>query len=408
MGQIMTGNGIHIYGSWHKRAGFHGRRSLLMKKMTKNQPVNGNVHRMERDSFTISSEAKKIRSSSRDYEQTDNIKFDRTVDIKAYFDKAICENQNNIENPRAEITRSCMGYVSDAQVYKQILTDKYRKLVDVAKQQADPQEYINQKYFYPNCEWFAADLTERERRIAYQNEISMLTKGTTAGVSFEDSFFRINNITVTYEEAAASEISYRRRLLNAEVNEIFRKNNIHPGDDAVYTFEVDPYSYYITVKSGDALLKGEMEMALNVGNNGKNLWEQIYYFSTRSVAESTQISNDEGGGEGYARYKKYLAYQETYHWTGYKLNELREADGTYYTEDGKDITLLIRDAVWNDPEVPREFKADQVRFICDRVREVSEKGWHSIPDAVLAIAYTTASGFCDLYQKVSFEVFKGN
>lgn len=105
----MTGNGIRIYGSWHKRADFHGRHSLLMKKMRKKQPLNGNVRRMERDSFTMSSEAKKIQESSRVYEQTDNIKFDRTVDIKAYFDKAICENQNNIENPRAEIPRSCMG-----------------------------------------------------------------------------------------------------------------------------------------------------------------------------------------------------------------------------------------------------------------------------------------------------------
>lgn len=79
-----------------------------MKKMRKNRPLNGNVHRMERDSFTMSSEAKKIQGSSRVYEQTDNTKFDRRVDIKACFDKAICENQNNIENPKAEITRSCV------------------------------------------------------------------------------------------------------------------------------------------------------------------------------------------------------------------------------------------------------------------------------------------------------------
>lgn len=398
----MIGNETNIYGLWHKRVDIHGKYSLLKKKTKTNQLLNGNVHGMKRDSFAISSEAKKIQGSSHTYEQTRNIKFDHTVDIKAYFDKAIRENRNNIENPKAEITRSCMGYVSDAEVYRQILTDKYKSLVDVAKQQDDPQEYINQKYFYPNCEWFAADLTERERRIAYQNEISMLTKGTTDGVNFEDSFFRVNNITVTYEEISASEISYRRQLLNAEVKEIFRKNDIQL-DDVAYTLEVDPYSYYITVVSRDALLKKKMETALNVDKNGENLWGQIYYFSTRDNAGSTQISNKEGNSEGYVKYQKYLAYQDTYHWTGYKLNELREADKTYYTEEGKDIMELIRDAVWNDMEVPREFKADQVRFVCNRVREVSEKGWVNIPDAILAIEYTV-SGFRDLHQNVSFEV----
>lgn len=398
----MTGNKTDMYGL--RRKGYMAD-LLYFKNNTKrkSQFVNRSIPGRARDSFTISTEAKGIQKASRVYEQTGNLKFDQTVDIQSYFDKAVRENQNNIENPKAEITRSCMGYVSDAEVYRQILTDKYKSLVDVAKQQADPQEYINQKYFYPSCEWFAADLTDRERRIAYQNEMSMLTKGTTDGVNFEDSFFRVNNITVTYEEVSASEISYRRQLLNAEVKEIFRKNDIQVDDDAAYTIEVDPYSYYITVVSRDARLKQKMEKALNVDQNGKNLWEQIYYFSTRDNAGSTQISNKKGNSEGYAKYQKYLAYQDTYHWTGYKLDELREADATYYTEDGKDIMELIREAVWKDADVPRECKADQVRFVCDRVREVSEKGWANIPDAILAIEYTV-SGFRDLYQKVSFEV----
>ncbi|MFQ9572477.1 MAG: DUF4885 family protein [Roseburia hominis] len=54
------------------------------------------------------------------------------------------------------------------------------------------------------------------------------------------------------------------------------------------TFTVDPYSYEITVDGVDEETKiPGCKNALNVGDNGKNLYKHIYYCSTQDGCEST-------------------------------------------------------------------------------------------------------------------------
>ena len=92
-----------------------------------------------------------------------------------------------------------------------------------------------------------------------------------------------------------------------------------------------------------------MESVLNQGENGKHLWQQINWFSEQDGAHSTQISNK-------LSIDKTWAYREVYRYTGYQLHELKEENGTYYTEDGTDIKTVIREEVWKDPIFPYEAK----------------------------------------------------
>lgn len=168
--------------------------------------------------------------------------------------------------------------------------------------------------------------------------MSMLKRGKVAGANMLDSVFRINNLTLDYDGINASQISYYRQLCDAQLNSIFSKNKIEVGEASQYIFRVDPYSYYISVDCEDAAIKEKMESVLNQGENGKHLWQQIKWFSEQDGAHGTQISNK-------LSIHKTLAYREVYRYTGYQLHELKEENGTYYTEDGTDIKTVIREEV---------------------------------------------------------------
>lgn len=352
---------------------------------------------MKRDYLTISSEAMEIQKTARVYGQSDNIKFDQTVDIASYFETAREANQKTLENAGDEITRSGQKcpYVSSGEVCYQILTDKYSKLVEEAKQHDDPELYIERKYYDPTCPWFTSDLTREERSIGYRNEISMLKRGKVAGANMLDSVFRVNNLTLNYDEINACQISYYRQLCDAQLKNLFSKNKIEVGEASQYIFRVNPYSYYVSVNCEDAVIKEKMESALNQGENGKHLWEQIKWFSEQDGAHGTQISNK-------LSVHKVWAYREVYKYTGYQLNELKEENGTYYTEDGTDIKTLIREEVWKDPIFPYEAKEDYTKAVCSWIQEVAEQGWENVPDMVLSIGYSSA-GLHDLEQDISFD-----
>lgn len=352
---------------------------------------------MKQDCLTISTEAMEIQKKAQVYSQSENIKFDQTVDIASYFEAAREANQKTLENAGDEITRSRQKcpYVSSGEVCYQILTDKYSKLIEEAKKHDDPELYIERKYYDPTCPWFTSDLTREERSIGYRNEMSMLKRGKVVGANMLDSVFRINNLTLEYDEINASQISYYRQLCDAQLNSIFSKNKIEVGETSQYIFRVDPYSYYISVDCEDAAIKGKMESVLNQGENGKHLWQQINWFSEQDGAHSTQISNK-------LSIDKTWAYREVYRYTGYQLHELKEENGTYYTEDGTDIKTVIREEVWKDPIFPYEAKEDYAQAVCGCIQEVAEWGWQNVPDMVLSIGYSSA-GLHDLGQDISFD-----
>ena len=351
----------------------------------------------KRDCLTISSEAMEIQKTAQIYGQSENIKFYQNVDIASYFEAAREANQKTLEYAGDEITRSGQKcpYVSSGEVCYQILTDKYSKLIEEAKKHDDPEFYIERKYYDPTCPWFTSDLTREERSIGYRNEMSMLKRGKVVGANMLDSVFRINNLTLDYDEINASQISYYRQLCDAQLNFIFSKNKIEVGEASQYIFRVDPYSYYISVDCEDAAIKGKMESVLNQGENGKHLWQQIKWFSEQDGAHGTQISNK-------LSIHKTWAYREVYRYTGYQLHELKEENGTYYTEDGTDIKTVIREEVWKDPIFPYEAKEDYAQAVCGWIQEVAEWGWQNVPDMVLSIGYSSA-GLHDLGQDISFD-----
>ena len=240
-----------------------------------------------RDTLTISASGKEKLTKSTSG-RTHNTSIDSSIDLKSYIASAKKTNQELIENAGTQINAKTSEYMSTGKAFRAALTEKYSKLAAEAKTHSNPENYIHSKYFDKSSEYYETNLTDTERRIAYNYEMQMCRTGKINGVN--------------------SQISNILKQAGVDTSSITKD----------CTFTVDPYSYEITVDGVDEETKVLMQNALNVGNNGKNLYKHIYYCSTQDGCESSQVTEESK--------MKYEAYHQVYSYTGYELDKLESVD----------------------------------------------------------------------------------
>ena len=316
-----------------------------------------------RDTLTISASGKEKLTKSTSG-RTHNTSIDSSIDLKSYIASAKKTNQEIIENAGTQINAKTSEYMSTGKAFRAALTEKYSKLAAEAKTHSNPENYIHSKYFDKSSEYYETNLTDTERRIAYNYEMQMCRTGKINGVN--------------------SQISNILKQAGVDTSSITKD----------CTFTVDPYSYEITVDGVDEETKVLMQNALNVGNNGKNLYKHIYYCSTQDGCESSQVTEESK--------MKYEAYHQVYSYTGYGLDKLEEKNGTYYTESGENILDLVDSAVESSGKVPKEFKQQMKNWIHDLISTISTRGWNNVPDMTLSILYGK-SGLKDMNQLITYQ-----
>lgn len=283
-----------------------------------------------RDTLTISASGKEKLTKSTSG-RTHNTSIDSSIDLKSYIASAKKTNQELIENAGTQINAKTSEYMSTGKAFRAALTEKYSKLAAEAKTHSNPENYIHSKYFDKSSEYYETNLTDTERRIAYNYEMQMCRTGKINGVNYQDSLFR--GIEVDGDSVDSDKIQFERALVNSQISNILKQAGVDTSSITKdCTFTVDPYSYEITVDGVDEETKVLMQNALNVGNNGKNLYKHIYYCSTQDGCESSQVTEESK--------MKYEAYHQVYSYTGYELDKLEEKNGTYYTKSGENILDL--------------------------------------------------------------------
>ena len=365
---------------------------IMFSRKAQNTKNNKNVQSGRRDTVTISSEAQELSMKKSISGRTRNTSVDSTIDLQKYIDAARESNSVALENAGNEIDVNAVTYTSCSEAFRAALTDKYAKLVAEAKTHSNPEEYIYGKYYNKGSQYYETNLTETERRIAYNYEMQMYKDGKIIGVSYEDSLFR--GIEIYGDVKDNDRIMFKRQTINRQISNIMSGAGIDTaGIPDTCTFTVDPYSYYISVDGVDDSLKLTMEQALNQGSNGKNLYKHILTCSTQDGCNSSQVSADSK--------LKFQAFQQVYEYTRLKLNELEEKGGTYYTKDGEDIKELVRAAVDKSGAVPADYKAQLKQWICGMISDISGKGWNNVADMKLSILFQSG-GLIDTKQSIVY------
>ena len=351
---------------------------IMFGRKVQNTKTNKNMQSGRRDTVTISSEAQELSMKKSISGRTRNTSVDSTIDLQKYIDDARESNRAALENAGSEIDVNAVTYTDSSEAFRAALTDKYSKLAAEAKTHSNPEEYIYGKYYDKGSQYYEANLTETERRIAYNYEMQMYKDGKINGVSYQDSLFR--GIEIYGDVKDNDRIMFKRQTINRQISNIMSGAGIDTaGIPDTCSFTVDPYSYYISVDGVDDSLKQPMEQALNQGSNGKNLYKHILTCSTQDGCNSSQVSADSK--------LKFQAFQQVYEYIGLKLNELDERGGTYYTKDGEDIKELVRTAVDKSGTVPCDYKAQVKQWICGMISEISGKGWNNVADMNLSILF---------------------
>lgn len=356
----------------YKNTGSIGKQGLTGLTGKKQSFFNGSM-----DELILSQPSQKTGKKRAVRGRSVNTMADKAVNLKSYISAAKENNKKLIENAGDEIDDSTKEYMSSWDACHDALKAKYSKLVAEARTHSNPEAFITRKYTDRTSPYYEGGLTDKERSTAFRNELMMLHDGCTSG-EYSDSLLR--DVQINYFSQEDDELQFRRQLVNAQIGNIFNKAGI--GTSQIpegCSFEVDPYRYHITVKGVDDELRRRMENALNVGENGKNLFYHIKAMASTDYCNSSQITKLSN--------EKHRLYRDIKHTTGYELDKLTEKNGTYYTDDGQDILDLADKGVEADDDIPGMYKWLEKESIHSSIGHMARIGWKNIPDMTLQIAY---------------------
>lgn len=336
------------------------------------------------DTITLSNSAKKVSKAIKRNGASSNRKIDGSINLQSYINKAKEKNTETIKNSGDKIIAQ-NSYASEGDACYQALKDKYAKLLQEAKSHSNPNAYIQDKYCNENSPHYVSDLTDEERDVAYSNEVNLLNYGQINGCDMRDSLFR--GISINGVDEVENRKTFSRQVVNSEMDNLFRKNGIELSQGTKLAFSIDPYSYNLTISgTEDEGLKEKIEELLNSGNNLKELYSHILSSSSGSdVTKSTQFTRD-------GLLKRNL-YHEALEVTGIDIRSLTEKAGSYYTDDGQNITDIfnteLEEMAKNGKSyVPKKFIGACEETFASMIQEVASKGWNNMPDMMLSIEYS--------------------
>ncbi|WP_120155515.1 DUF4885 domain-containing protein [Bacillus licheniformis] len=284
------------------------------------------------------------------------------------------ETKINAQNP----------YVSESDIRKKILDEKYSKINAMNKTKPDPLGYIKDKYKNPNSPYFRNDLSAAERQAAYDNETEWLFKGKAQSYNMQDAAFR--NVTFNGEVETENEKVYQRSQVNKQLQALLDQYHIAIPADAALTFTITPIDYQVKVSgTDDEQLIHQIEQILQSGENSKQLFLHIM----KSLSsDSAQYS------------KKYQTVREIYEVTGYHLKDLEVVDGRYVTPSGRDLLEVYKEELEKDPVLKKTAHLAIAHYGAELDR-LAEAEYDSVPDFILSIDYSNGS-LRDTGQKKSY------
>lgn len=230
---------------------------------------------------------------------TANSKVDASINLDAYICAARTKNAAAIAASGDEFTfHTLENYESVGDAYYNALVEKYTFLHKEAIQHADPEKYIEDKYHNPDSPYYEAELTWYERDIAFRYEKQMLNTGKISGVHFQDSLFREKPVNGL--QSNGDERRYNRKVMNQQLSNMLQNNNITIPEGVTLRCTIDPTTCFIRIKdvTNDGInreaLCEKIERAINVRENGLNLYQHIMQSSYSAVQIGSTQYNYEG------------------------------------------------------------------------------------------------------------------
>ncbi|MCQ2740194.1 MAG: DUF4885 domain-containing protein [bacterium] len=247
------------------------------------------------------------------------------------------------------------------------------------KNEAEVRQYLSQKYWGVDGIGYTKKFDDPETYAMYENDYNAICFGTVGGANRNDP--RLNNPTQTLESYEAGQIKDRHDSISLNMENLLKNNGIELSANDNLLLSFNPYNFGVNVSGSDNKeLLSKLTDLLSGTKNSQNL---MYY----AMNLDSTINGDS--------LAKFRAYQEVKKYTDLDLSQLTLKDGEYYTSDGKALAELLKEGIENS-SVGLEFKGTAYNYTKELVDRVAQKGWYSIEDLKISIAYNQNNGFYTL------------
>lgn len=247
--------------------------------------------------------------------------------------------KHDIVNPKNDGSveiKSNNNYKGFFEFMKEKDLEKRKNLYEQTKNmsQNDRYKYIYQRYYDKNASHYIGEgFTDRERKETFRFELGYNpTKYKTYGYNLSDPMFRgIKTVMPDGFVEKAGKNLFNRTKINQAISNILERKSITIPKNEKLTFSIEPFSYKISVNgTDDKNLKLNLENALNVGENGKELF---FHISQTLPSDSAQRTDDIN-----YKYSLMTAIRDE---TGYNINELKKEGRTLVNDKGEDVFALF-------------------------------------------------------------------
>ncbi|AXX90559.1 hypothetical protein CKA55_12135 [Arcobacter suis] len=318
-----------------------------------------------------------------------------TIQTKKLTDSVSVNINSNTEPLKEEtVIQARNGYVNpELEARIKILNDYYPKIIEENNQFENPYTHIWDKYYNTYSPYYIEGLTKEERNAAHSNEFDFQRWGKDNGShDFRDPMFRNRDNSSFYDDVdVASRKAFDREKVNGQFKSLLNKYNISIPQDTKLSFTIDPNTLKATViGTDDETLAKSIEDVINTADNAKQLFLHI----SSSISDDSSQYNAESSS-------KYGLVQNIKDVTGYNLKDLEIKDGKFVTEDGTDVFQIYAKKINENPNKSDFVKQMTIASYGERLSELAQNGFDSVPDLVLSIDYQNGS-FYDVKQSENF------
>lgn len=166
-----------------------------------------------------------------------------------------------------------------------------------------------------------------------------------------------------------------RQETEQTVEGLLRENGIRIPEGQSLRLTVDSCDYYIRVEGlEDQMLAESIEKVLNQGQNGFNLFTHIQRCAPSKFGYDNPSQYNSETAE------KSVLYHLVKEMTGYDLRELQNEDGKFYTPDGSDLWLELK-------EKAEAYSPFQLEKYQEGYEKIAKTGWEGSLDYALSLEY---------------------
>ena len=143
--------------------------------------------------------------------------------------KTACQNAQDMPEKNGKTSLPASSLIEKLTQYAKVLEEHYAKVNKENKKFANPSKHIEDKYYNKKSPYYIKGLSDREREICYESEISVLNGGHAAVNSYDPVIQKTFGGGIMHDDEWQQNV---RNEMNDSISQLFEENGIVIPDDA--------------------------------------------------------------------------------------------------------------------------------------------------------------------------------